>query len=92
VRLIGREKLVPLGERNPDTAKWVASWIVELRDAHWKRPADVAGQFPKASQQNDGTFLFPVPQCQLGVHVLMAFSHGLALITAIRILEAANGR
>jgi len=91
VRLIGREKLVPLGEQDRNTAKWVASWIAEIRDAHWKRPADVAGQFPKARQQNDGTFLFPVPQRQIGIHVLMAFSQGVALIIAIRVFEVANG-
>ena len=91
MRLIGRAKLVPLSQQDRDTARWVASWIAELRDAHWKRPADVAGQFPRARQQHDGTFLFPVPQRQVGIHVLVAFSQGVALIVAIKVFEAANG-
>jgi mRNA-degrading endonuclease HigB of HigAB toxin-antitoxin module len=91
VRLIGRAKLVPLSEQDRDTAKWVASWIAELRDAHWKRPSDVALQFPKACQRNDGTFIFPVPRRPVGIHVLIAFSRGVALIIAIRDIEAANG-
>jgi mRNA-degrading endonuclease HigB of HigAB toxin-antitoxin module len=91
VRLIGRTKLAPLSEQDRDTARWVASWTVELRDAHWKRPSDVAGQFPRVYRQNDGTFLFPVPQRRVGIHVLMAFSRGVALILGIRPCEVANG-
>jgi mRNA-degrading endonuclease HigB of HigAB toxin-antitoxin module len=87
VRLIGRAKLMALSRHDRDTAKWIASWIAELRDAHWKRPTDVSRQFPKACQQNDGTFLFPVPQRQLGIHVLIAFSQDVALIVAIRVFE-----
>jgi mRNA interferase HigB len=90
VRLIGRAKLVPLSQQDRDTAKWVASWIAEVRDAHWKRPADVAAQFPKVCQQEDGTFLFPVPRRHVGIHVLIVFSRGVALIVAIRVIEAAN--
>lgn len=89
MRLIGRAKLLALGQDH-ETAKWVASWIAELRGAHWKRPADVAGQFPKVWQQKDGTFLFPVPQRQVGIHVLVAFSQGVALIVAIKAFEIAN--
>ena len=79
-------------EQDRDTAKWVMSWIAELRDAHWKRATDVTGQFPKALQQKDGTFLFPVPQRPIGVHVLIAFSRGLVLVLAIKGLKATNGR
>ena len=92
MRLIGRAKLASLGERDGETARWVAGWIAELRDANWKRPADIGGRFPTASQQSDGTFLFPVPQRQVGVRVLIAFPQSIVLIVAIRILEAANGR
>ncbi len=91
MRLIGREKLKPLSEQGRDTGKWVAIWIAELRDAHWKRPTDVAGQFPRVHQENDGTFLFPVPRCQLGIHVVMTFSREVALIVAIRGLDVVNG-
>jgi mRNA-degrading endonuclease HigB of HigAB toxin-antitoxin module len=92
VRLIGRTRLAPLGEEGRDTAIWVASWMAELRDADWKHPADISGQFPKAIQHIDGTFLFPVPNLRIGIHVLITFSQNLALIIAIRVLEVANGR
>jgi mRNA-degrading endonuclease HigB of HigAB toxin-antitoxin module len=91
VRLIGRGKLASLSERDQQTAKWVAAWISELRIASWKRPADIRGQFPKASRQTDGTFLFPVLQKNVGICVLIDFSQGVALVVAIRILETSNG-
>jgi hypothetical protein len=91
VRLIGLEKLASLCERDRKTAKWVAGWIGELRVAGWKRPADIRVQFPRASRQNDGTFLFPVPQNQVGISVLIEFSQSVILIVAIRVLEATNG-
>ena len=91
MRLIGLAKLAPLTQRDHNAARWVTSWIAELRDAHWKRPNDVAGQFPKARQQNDGTFLFPVPRREVEIHVLIAFAQGIALIVAVRVLDAANG-
>ena len=88
MRLIGREKLVALRKKDRDTGKWVLIWVVELQNAHWKRPADVAAQFPRVRHQNDGTFLFPVPQQQIGIHVLMTFAQGLALILAVKELNA----
>lgn len=90
MRLIGRQRLVSLSRQDRDVAKWVANWIVELREAHWKRPADVTRQFPKVWEQDDGTFLFPVPQRQIGIHVLITFSQGVALIVAVGVFEVAN--
>jgi len=90
MRLIGRERLASLSQEGGDTAKWIISWVAEIRDAHWKRPADVVVQFPRALQRSDGTFLFPIRQRPVAVHVLMVFPQGLALVLAVRVLEAAN--
>lgn len=89
MRLIGRAKLAPLA-RDRDTAKWVVGWAAEVRDAQWKRPADVAKQFPSVLHNTDGTFLFRVPQRSLGVRVLVAFTEGVALVVAVRVFEVAN--
>lgn len=89
MRLIGRAKLVPL-ERDRDTAKWAVNWVAEVRDAQWKRPADVAKQFPNVVYDSDGTFLFRVPQRSIGVRVLVAFTEGVALVVAVRVFEVAN--
>lgn len=91
MRLIGRHKLLSLPTGDPDTTTWVTNWVAELRDAHWKRPADVQGQFPKAQIQDDGAFVFPVPRIHVGIRVMITFPHGVALIVAINVLEAANG-
>ena len=91
MRLIGRARLASLSGHDRDTAKWVANWTTELRDAYWKRAADVAAQFPGVRRQGNGTFVFPVPRRQVGIQVLMAFSRGVALILAVEGLEANDG-
>jgi mRNA-degrading endonuclease HigB of HigAB toxin-antitoxin module len=91
LRLIGREKLMPLRGQNQETARWVAHWSAELRDAHWKRPTDIAHQFPKAKQLGNSNFLFPIPKQKIAIHLLIAFPQGVALIIAITVFEAANG-
>lgn len=91
MRLIGRERLASLSERNQKAAKWVAGWIGELRAAHWKRPADIRGQFPRALQRANGTFFFPVSQQHVGIDVLIDFSTSIVLISAIINIEDSNG-
>ncbi|MDX2142510.1 MAG: hypothetical protein SFV19_04070 [Rhodospirillaceae bacterium] len=90
MRLIGREKLLPLQSCDRATAKWVVNWTAEIRDAHWKRASDVIDQFPRTLHQADGTFLFLLPQREVGIQVLMVFPRGVALIVEIKTLEAAN--
>jgi len=89
VRLIGRAKLIPL-RKDRETAKWVVSWAAEVRDAQWKRPDDIARQFPSVLHDTDGTFLFRVPERPIGVRVLVAFTEGVALVVAVRVFEVAN--
>lgn len=90
MRLIGRGKLLALCEQNGAAAQWISNWIAAVGEAHWKRPADVAKQFPRAIQQDEKTFLFPVGPRLAEVHLLIAFAYGVALITTIRMLNAAN--
>ena len=91
MRLIGRARLTSLSGQDRDTARWIANWTTELRDAHWKRPADVAAQFPGVCRQDNGTFLFPVPRREARIHVVMEFSRGVALILAVEVLEVIDG-
>lgn len=89
--MIGRAKLAALGEQDREIARWIANWVAELRDAHWKRPADIAGHFPKARLQSDGTFLFPIADREFEIHVMIAFPRGIALILSIKLFDVANG-
>lgn len=91
MRVIGRAKLASLVEKDRQIGTWVASWLAELRDANWRRPTDVGARFPNASRQNDGTILFPIPNSGVWIQVLIAFPHGVVLVTSIKVLEAANG-
>jgi len=89
LRLIGTPKLIPL-RKDPSTAKWVVSWAAEVRDAQWKRPADIEKQFPSVLHEMDGAFLFRVPEHPLRVRVLVAFAEGVAVVVAVRVFEVAN--
>lgn len=90
MRLVGRGKLLTLSKHNEVAAQWVSNWIAAIGDAHWKRPADVVKQFPRAIQQDEKTFLFPVGPRLAEVHLLITFAYGVALVTTIRMLNAAN--
>jgi mRNA-degrading endonuclease HigB of HigAB toxin-antitoxin module len=85
MRLIGRERLNLLRQGSEATEKWVRSWLAEVRDAHWKHPADLKAQFPKASCSIDGLAKFPLPDNTTCIHLRVAFPLGIALISAIDI-------
>jgi mRNA-degrading endonuclease HigB of HigAB toxin-antitoxin module len=83
LRLVGRHHLDDLISESSDLSKWVGSWTAELRDAHWKRPADVAGQFPSVILVSDGRYVFPIPPGHSGVAVRFQFARGVALISSV---------
>ena len=85
MRLIGREKLRPLSGTGEQNEKWVLNWKSEVMSAHWKLPADVMKQFPKAKRDGDGdgNFVFPVGDCNWTIHLLITFSQGVALVTKL---------
>lgn len=84
LRLIGRHMLSVLGDQSEPARKWLVSWISELADAQWMRPADVGSQFPKAKSIDDSTFCFPVTGLLVEIQVLISFSSGVVLITALK--------
>ncbi|BAN51104.1 type II toxin-antitoxin system HigB family toxin [Metapseudomonas resinovorans] len=87
MRLIGREKLASLKGIGNEIEKWVLSWIAEVTNAHWKHPADVRNQFPNAKEKGNGSFLFPVGNCDVAIQLLIAFPQGIALITDLKASE-----
>lgn len=81
MRLIGREKLRCLKGTGEQNEKWLRSWTSEIIGAHWKIPSDVIKQFPKAKHDGEGNFEFPVGDCYWTIHLLITFTHGVALVT-----------
>ncbi|CAG9932743.1 type II toxin-antitoxin system HigB family toxin [Candidatus Nitrotoga arctica] len=84
MRLIGREKIHHLKGAGEQIDKWALNWTSEVMSAHWKLPVDVITQFPKASVKDDVFFIFPVGGNKWTIHVLVAFSQGIALITDLK--------
>ena len=66
MRLIGREKLLHLGE-NEEATKWLRHWIAEVRDANWKRAGDVCAQFPNAQLKGGNSIMFTNRKSNLAI-------------------------
>ena len=91
MRLIGREKLSRLKGQGAEVEKWVRSWVAEVAEAHWRRPEDVAEQFPSACHQGRGCFLFPIAQFPVAIQLQIAFAQGVALISDLNTSEVTHG-
>lgn len=79
MRLLGRAGLQSLRGKNDETDRWIDTWAAEVTTAHWKRPADLFLQFPKATEKN-GTFSFPIANSQSNLDVIIAFPQGITLV------------
>jgi mRNA-degrading endonuclease HigB of HigAB toxin-antitoxin module len=84
MRLLGRERLERLKGSSDSAEKWLRSWVAEVLAAHWKQAADVHDQFPKAQQEGDSSFIFPVGGCECEICLLVAFPQEVAVITDLR--------
>lgn len=84
MRLLGRERLVKLKGTSEAAEKWLRAWVAEILAAHWKQAADVRGQFPKAIQEGDSSFIFPVGGCECEICLIVAFPQEVAVITELR--------
>lgn len=80
MKLVGRSRLETAMARGGPAAKWLTSWVAEIRNGHWKRSLDFKGEFPRSVQIGDGTFLFRCPHSEIQITVHFAFSLGIAII------------
>lgn len=83
MRLLGRDRLRVLFGTDELIDAWVRSWVSELCTANWKSAEDVLRQFPRAREIEGDTFEFPISENRQCIHVLMTFTHGIALVIAI---------
>lgn len=80
MRLIGREKLLPLKEQGSRVKTWLTVWTAEVTQAHWTNSGDLLREFPKARDMGDDIFQFNVGDEDIAVNVLISFTHSTALI------------
>lgn len=72
-----------LNHEGEETRKWICVWISEIGHASWKLPADLVAQYPTALVSAENTFLFCVCGSRTFLELKVAFSQGIAVITAI---------
>jgi mRNA-degrading endonuclease HigB of HigAB toxin-antitoxin module len=87
LRVLGRCKLSLSRRANEPLRRWLAGWLAEIENANWRRSSDVTGQFPKARIGPNDRFAFPAERHRAEIHVMIAFSRGIVLITALKISE-----
>lgn len=89
MKLIGRDKLKGA---SGEVDRWLRSWCVEVAHAHWRRPEDLAEQFPNVQTRPEGDFLFPIGTSGYWVQLQVAFAQGVALILEMNKIETPYGR
>ncbi|WP_312316187.1 hypothetical protein [Stenotrophomonas sp.] len=89
MKLIGRDKLK---RGHEDVDRWLRSWCSEVAHAHWRRPEDVTEQFPNATTNASGDFLFPMGASGYWLRLQIAFAQGIALILEMNNIDKPHGR
>ena len=80
MRLIGKSSLQKLPVNNDDVNRWINIWCAEMSHAHWKDPADVTKQFPRAIKKDSSSFAFPIGDYGQFITVSFLFPQGVAVI------------
>jgi mRNA-degrading endonuclease HigB of HigAB toxin-antitoxin module len=83
MRLLGRKLLIPLHGLNSETDQWLVSWTSEVAHANWKTPDEVIRQYPNVKFVPDTQFRFRVAAQNQSIETIIAFPHGVAMITAL---------
>ncbi|MCK8688138.1 type II toxin-antitoxin system HigB family toxin [Pseudomonas umsongensis] len=82
MRLLGRDKLLPLKGKSEQIDKWISSWVSEIANANWKSPDELIEQYPNAQKVKEGHFSFCVCSSRYFIELTIAFAQGIAIITA----------
>jgi hypothetical protein len=84
MKLLGRNRLLPLYGIDAQTDAWMRSWVSELTHANWRVVKDVQRQFPKAQLIANDVFQFPVEQRPHCIEVAMMFPRLVALVVDLK--------
>ena len=60
MKIIGREILVKLMRKYPDTKSSVSSFMYELKAAKWKTPHEIKLRFPSADNLGNKCYVFNI--------------------------------
>lgn len=84
MKLLGRNRLLPLYGIDESTDAWLRGWVSEMTSAAWKRERDVLRQFPRTQTPAANVFLFPVGDQPHQIEVAMIFPHAVALVVDLK--------
>jgi mRNA-degrading endonuclease HigB of HigAB toxin-antitoxin module len=84
MKLLGRNRLLPLFGLDEPTDVWLRGWVAEVSNATWKRERDVLRQFPRTRTAEANVFLFPVKNLQQQIEVAIVFPQAVALVVDLK--------
>lgn len=73
-RIIGLDRLHSFCERHADCRKWIANWIVDVKNSTWATPQDIKDRYHTASLLADNVTIFNVRGNDYRLEVQVAFA------------------
>ncbi len=58
--VLGKQKATAFCRRHADACKRLASWILEVEEAQWRRPQDIKDRYPHASLLAENRVIFNI--------------------------------
>lgn len=81
MKILGLNHVAPLHSHD-QMRVWIGAWVAEVRQANWKRAADVIAHFPSAIQLNFNRFRFVSQEPRASLEVAVAYPQNIVLIVS----------
>ena len=80
MRIIGLGLLSAFCEQHADCRKWVANWIIDVRQSDWSTSHDIRMRYPAASFLASNVVIFNVRGNDYRLETQIAFQSGVVAI------------
>lgn len=83
MRLIGKEKLMPLQNSDEEVQQWISTWVSEVISASWEYECVLLQRYPNVMVRGSNMYSFKVASSKFEVGVKIAFAQGIVLINSL---------
>lgn len=83
MRLIGKEKLMPLQNSDEEIQQWVSTWVSEVLYANWEHEWVLLQRYPTLIVRGGSMYSFKVGSSKFEVSVKIAFAQRIVLINSL---------
>lgn len=83
MRLIGKEKLMPLQNNGEEIQQWLSTWVSEVLYANWEHERMLLQRYPNAIVKGGSMYSFKIGSSKFEVSVKIAFVQKVVLINSL---------